>query len=234
MLVSHAHRFIYTKTVKTGGTSVESYFERFCMPEGAWEQIHLREMHESAEGIIGYRGYDRGETRPWWNHMPAQHIRDGLGGETWDAYFKFCVVRNPFERCVSAFEHFGPDLPGPLRPSDDDRRALAHLSEPQLGFLNFLRKRPPIDRDKYVIDDAFCLDDVIRYERLSGDVERVCTRLGLPFEPSLIPVYKRREGRGNDGARSGLYSAEARDEVERLFAFELDRFGYSFPWPESP
>lgn len=29
MLVSHRYKFIYTKTVKTASTSVESFFERF-------------------------------------------------------------------------------------------------------------------------------------------------------------------------------------------------------------
>lgn len=34
MLISHRKRFIFTKTAKTAGTSVESYFEQYCMPEG--------------------------------------------------------------------------------------------------------------------------------------------------------------------------------------------------------
>jgi hypothetical protein len=31
MLVSHQRKFIYTKTVKTAGSSVESYFEPYCI-----------------------------------------------------------------------------------------------------------------------------------------------------------------------------------------------------------
>ena len=73
MLVSHRKKFIYTKTVKTAGTSVESYFEKYCMLEGAWEFAHGREEFVSAEGIIGYRGNNAREKKLY-NHMPKQSV----------------------------------------------------------------------------------------------------------------------------------------------------------------
>ena len=107
MLVSHRYRFIYTKTVKTAGTSVESYFERFCMPDGTWQQSHERSEYESSSGIIGFRGVVIPENTRWWNHMPADLIKRQLGQDVWDSYFKFCVIRNPYEKCISAFSDFG-------------------------------------------------------------------------------------------------------------------------------
>ncbi|KPA10844.1 hypothetical protein MHK_008953, partial [Candidatus Magnetomorum sp. HK-1] len=47
MLVSHRHKFIYTKTFKTAGTSVESYFEPFCMNDGEWSRSHPRDQYIS-------------------------------------------------------------------------------------------------------------------------------------------------------------------------------------------
>ncbi len=29
-----------------------------------------------------------------------------MGKDTWNAYFKFTIVRNPFDKIVSAFYHF--------------------------------------------------------------------------------------------------------------------------------
>ena len=91
MLVSHRTNFIYTKTVKTAGTSVESYFEPYCMNEGEWEFMHLRDKYVSEAGIIGARGKNARDDI-WWNHMPAVQIETLLGSETWEQYFKFCVV----------------------------------------------------------------------------------------------------------------------------------------------
>jgi hypothetical protein len=102
MLISHKKQFIYTKTIKTAGTSVESYFEKFCMPEGDWEFARTREEYVGKEGIIGYRGIEaRG--KKWRNHMSAIEIRNNIGKAIWDSYFKFCVIRNPFDKLVSRF-----------------------------------------------------------------------------------------------------------------------------------
>ena len=78
MLLSHRKKFIYTKTVKTAGTSVELYLEKYSMPEGSWKFAHYREEHISEEGIIGYRRNNATENK-WYNHMPAIEIRDKVG-----------------------------------------------------------------------------------------------------------------------------------------------------------
>jgi len=53
MLVSHKEEIHYTKTLKTAGTSVEVYFEPYCMPEGEWSFGHARAEYVSQAGIIG-------------------------------------------------------------------------------------------------------------------------------------------------------------------------------------
>jgi len=51
MLVSHRYRFIYTKTIKTGGTSVESYFEPYCMADGEWTESQKRDEYISVPAL---------------------------------------------------------------------------------------------------------------------------------------------------------------------------------------
>ena len=95
MLISHRKNFIYTKTNKTGGTSVEAFFESYCMPEGQFTPSHGREETISEAGIIGFRGKGDGNSFEWRHHMPARQIREKIGADIWNSYFKFCVVRNP-------------------------------------------------------------------------------------------------------------------------------------------
>jgi len=102
MLVSHRHNFIYTKTSRTASTSVEVFFEPFCVPEGTWSFSYAREERVTEAGIVGYRG-PSGDDATWRNHMAAAEIRDRLGADVWDSYFKFCVMRNPFDKSVSEF-----------------------------------------------------------------------------------------------------------------------------------
>lgn len=217
MLVSHRKKFIYTKTVKTAGTSVECYFEPYCMPEGEWRFSHHRDEYTGKSGIIGCRG-PHIEGKTWFNHMTAENIRERLGHEVWKDYLKFCVVRNPFDMLVSWFYfQFARgliDREEERHPGDLFRERMSH------GI-------PLLGRGQYVIDGSYCMDTVIRFERLESDTQRVCDRLDIPFEPQRLPKLK--SGfRDNSIPLQAFYSAELIEKVNETYKFELDKFGYSF------
>jgi hypothetical protein len=225
MLVSHRYKFIYTKTRKTAGSSVESYFEPFCMGEGEWTERHFREEYVSAAGIIGFRGKpaNMGAAR-WWNHMPARLIRERLGEDTWRSYFKFCVIRNPFEKAISAFYHDKRND----RSGRPRQGVLWSDEDPQL-FEEWLERRPPpIDRDTFCIQGRFALDDVIRYETLTPDIQRICQRLGLRWRPERLPAFKAGI-RPPEATAQRLYTPRSRQMVREAHRFELRYFSYEFP-----
>lgn len=228
MLISHRYRFIYTKTSKTAGTSVESFFEEFCMPQGEWIESHSRDEYESPTGIIGYRGVKPPNGTKWRNHMPASEIKKLIGQDIWDNYFKFCVVRNPFEKCISAFCHLGKDHKINKEMMLVDSIKNGTMSMEQLRFLDYIQKKAPIDRDKYLINDEFCLNDVIRFETLNADIERISQHIGLPIKNKKIPTFKMGI-RGKEHTIESLYTDESREAVEKRYAVDLHRFGYSFP-----
>ena len=219
MLISHKYKFIYTKTIKTAGTSVEAYFERFCMPEGEWAPSHYRTAYISDIGIIGERGMCLDQPE-WWNHMPADLIKKKLGQTIWNQYFKFCVVRNPYERAISAFFHF----------KSTQRDGIDNLegNDPE-KFEKWLELvGPPIDRQCYLIDNKLSVDFVIFYERLHSDLQKVCTIIGVPWNQDELPKYKS-EFKLYPVVASDFYSQKAKHLVEVAYDFELKLFGYSFP-----
>lgn len=218
MLISHRHRFIYTKTYKTGGTSVESYFEPFCMAQGEWALSHFRDEYVSGAGVIGFRGTNPPADLRWWNHMPAADIRKQVGDTIWSQYLKFCVVRNPYDKAVSAYFFFQARDGRPVDAATDSRAFEEWLEQPG----------PPQDTDKFLIDGQFCLDRVLRYETLNQDLQRLCQNLGLPWQPDRLPTFKSGiRPRGVDLA--ALYTPRAKAAVQQAYAFELDYFGYDFP-----
>lgn len=218
MLVSHRKKFIFTKTVKTAGTSVESYFEKYCMPEGEWVESGPREEYVSETGIIGYRGAKKpGKT--WQGHMSAQRIRDLIGPETWQDYFKFTVVRNPFDKLVSGYYLFV-------------RQKVIAIDEGLSDIENFRRWIQGggviNDRDKYLIDGEECVDYFIRYEKLQEGIEEVCNRLSISYDPSSIPEFKKGI-RSHEFTISEFYDEKTARMVEDKYAWEMERFAYRLP-----
>jgi hypothetical protein len=147
MLLSHVCKFIYLKTRKTAGTSVEIYFEPYCVdPKNYSGERHGRAAEVSEWGIVGSRRMEAGS--PWYNHMPAEEIRNLTGRDVWDAYYKFCVIRNPFDKVVSYFWHeAGLELGEQFRAADFAavRQSFAAWTE---------RKSFPDDRFIYTIADV--------------------------------------------------------------------------------
>jgi hypothetical protein len=229
MLISHKKRFIYTKTAKTAGTSVESYFEKFCMPEGTWKFSEAREVHVSKEGIIGYRG-NNPEGKQWRHHMSAIGIKKRIGDDIWNSYFKFCVIRNPFDKLISAFFFFEKKN----RLVTNETRAISSIrDEDDIDrFRNWLRNEKLVnnffDRDKYVIQNKIAVDFFIKYEELEDGIEYVCNRLNLPFEPERLPRLKS-GSRTSKAPIGAFYDEESIQIVNRLFGFELELFGYRIP-----
>jgi Sulfotransferase family len=222
VLLSHRHHFIYTKTLKTAGTSVEIYFEDACLPS-ADTVIRGHQTGETitSAGVIGYRGADHAGCT-WYNHMPARAIRDLVGPDTWNSYYKFCVVRDPFDKLVSLW-WFNNVREGRRYENEDFAQIRTDFLAWCAGHLQHA-----IDRDKYLIDGVVSMDHFIRYESLLDGVEHVCRQVGYPFHPEALGRFKA-ESRLRAQPCGEYYDAPAITAMETAFHWELDYFGYSRP-----
>lgn len=221
-LVSHRRQFIFLRTHKTASTSVEASLEHLCLPEGGipGEAVgeHRRNMHMGPDGIIGSRG-SRKNMPPWRDHMSARSIRSKIGRRIWSRYFKFAVVRNPFDRLVSMYFY---------RMEDAVRQELAEapFDEVRRRFHAWLPgPHPRNNLTKLMIGPRYVLDHVIYYERLATDLAEVAE--ALEAGPLTLPRYKG-ESRVREEHWSEFYDDRARRVVERACGFELAFFGYDF------
>jgi hypothetical protein len=232
MLISHRKKFIFIKTVKTAGTSVEVYFEKWCMPEGEWSESHAREEYISPSGIIGHRGSDA-QSRKWQNHMAAKTVKEYISPDIWESYFKFTIVRNPFEKVVSDFyfKKFLFDNQNNINDAFFSANSF-DISNNELTISKFrewvLSKYFSIDTDKFYKDKVDYMDYYIQYEKLSEGIQFVYDKLAIPFEVNKIPRLK-------SGIRNiqlsvrNLYDKESIDTVKNAFPWEIEKFKYRFP-----
>jgi len=220
MLLSHKYRFIYLKTRKTAGTSVEVFFERFCVSDEDHVGRHESIERVSEAGIVGSRlGGARAGDR-FFHHQTADSVRTIVGPEIFDSYYKFCVVRNPFDKVVS---HFWWDMPR--------RRARLLAALPfwftKKYFALYVKKKSGSfnDRHIYMRDGRSVIDDFIRYESLKNDIARICLHLGIAFDDRFLGTFKA-GSRVRAEPFSLYYSPRTAELVAQEFKLELEMFDY--------
>jgi hypothetical protein len=221
MIVSHSRRFIFVKSAKTAGTSLEAALSNFC-------------RGDDIVTPLGNYDFNRDETGRW-VHRPMnadgfeQHdwgvtIREKIGLQAWNSYFKFSIARNPWDRVVSLFTWKARNE---LKQSARSRVGLRldDLEETRRRFSEFVRGAWETNDRFYIIDGELCVDMVIRYERLAHDTLELCGRLGVP--PIELPRLK-------SGFRPGhrhyseYYDESTKALVADRHANDLRLFGYRF------
>lgn len=227
MIISHKYRFIFIKTEKTAGTSVEIGLTKFLGAEDVITPISPED--EKLRADLGYRGpqnhfvpfgkYTGGDWArmlrhrkrlAFYNHVPAQFIRQYLGEERWKSYYKFTFERNPWDKAVSLYfwEHQAPPRP-----------TISEFIES--GGLHRIR-----GFELYAINGQIAVDRVCKYERLDDELGEIASQLGLPEKPSLVRAKSTQ--RTDKRSYRDVLNGQDRDQIAKVFAREIAYFGYEW------
>lgn len=138
----------------------------------------------------------------------------------WKEYYKFCFVRNPYEKAVSDYI---------WRVSSRGkavafREFLLRVADPERGDPEGVVPANPTNFPMYTLDGAVAVDHVGRYESLYPDLREVLDHLGIPFEEKDFP--RTRQKKRYDYRR--YYGDEERELVEQIYQDELSMFDYEF------
>ncbi len=213
--MSHAHRFVFLKTRKTAGTSVEIALSTVCGPEDVITPV--TEADERLRAKRGGRPPQNYESPPLprraFNHMPSSMVRQLVGREAWDAYFTFSVERNPWDAVVSLYHWRHREDPAPPEFADFVREPVVE----ELATKNFRG---------YRINGQIAVDRVLRFESLAQDLAEVWQQLELPGDPALPRAKGGSRPKGPGYA--SYYDDESRARVAELFAPAIRDFGYEF------
>jgi len=218
MLVSYTHKFIYLKPGKTAGTSVEVFLEPLCAPPDH-NPSHVTDVIDTEYGIVGER---RGSsnTSGFFNHMNAQEIADRLPLEIWSTYSKVATVRNPFDRAISVFHHFG--LKSELRSADSD----TIISSFRDWVWSVAPGRFTIKKFLFTGEQP-CIDYFVRYEDLEGSIRRFLFVLGVD-RSGLGPLPRlKTDTRKVSIPLTRYYDAATAAHVREAAAQEFELLGYS-------
>jgi hypothetical protein len=228
VIVSHEHRFIFIKSQKTAGTSLELALSRVCGEDDVITPLHsAHEAERAAIGGLSPRNTDvsllhhrptdwllalRGKgRRAFWEHVDAEEVRAWVGRSIWRDYYKFSIERNPWDRAISLYYWRLRDQPS--RPS---------MAE----FFNSATQRAISNLQFYAIKGDIVLDHVLRYEKLTDELETLAGTLGL--DSSLQLPRAKSDTRKDRRPYSEVLGAEERDIIARRCAREIELLGYEF------
>ena len=197
MIVSPRTRSIFVHIQKTAGASIEEALRAQDPAAGAG-------LHEGRR------------------HMTAREIRALVGAPTWDAYFKFAFVRNPWDRLVSWY-HMCMQVAEPNPFSRYVREVAPTFERFVTHATTGMGERTTRNQLDYLTDDAgtVIVDFVGRYESLAADYATVTRRLGIDAALPHVNTSAHRDYRD-------YYTDATRDIVGERFARDIARFGYRF------
>ena len=228
VIISHKHKFIFIKTVKTAGTSIEVFLSPHCGPDDVLTPIEppvsghqprnyegsvsaFREIREH-NGLMAALWHGSEKRRKFYRHMPAWIVRSRVSAEVWDGYFKFCVDRNPWDKLLSHYH------------MQKARQNSALTLDEYLAKGKF-----PVNYQRYTDPSGskVIVDRVIKYENLLTELGEVFERLNIPFAGTL-GVRAKGEYRSDRTPYQAVFTPEQKQLVERVFAREIELHGYAF------
>ncbi|MDD9869679.1 MAG: sulfotransferase family 2 domain-containing protein [Gammaproteobacteria bacterium] len=245
-IVSHKHRFIFVCPRKVAGTSIRLSLAQSCAADDTIVGGETFRPGVDADDYAALRERNaHGYSTP---HTLPDDVRRKVGERVWNDYFKFTVVRNPWDLFVSLYCYkFAVDWPNLVRDAGGvlHRGGLANAR----AHLNLRRARRRFLRGRHregiefvlgrglfarVVDEipAFCFsrgepfaDRYLRFENLQDDYDEVCRLLRLPHR-ALIRTKTGVRDRGRP--YRDYYTGYSRDFIARRCAPMADAFGYRF------
>jgi len=206
MIISAAHKFIFVAIPKTGTHSVRRALRAHMGPQDI-EQVGLFVQRSFPVPDLARIGH---------GHISLAQLRPYMKPADFDVFFKFGFVRNPFDRFVS-YCSFITREEGDF-DRDPQKVMREFLANPPWGHILF---RPQYE----FMADAngnLLTDYVGRVEQMQQSYDEACERIGIPTA-TLEQVNSSRRGDYRD-----YYDQSLIDGVARLYARDLELFGYSF------
>lgn len=183
MIISHKHKFIFIKTRKTAGTSIEIALSSFCGPDDIITPISAED--EDIRKKLGYRGpqncylpYKKYTFKDWirffikrkkalkfYNHISASEIKDKISDDIWESYFKFSIARNPWDMAISLYYY----------------KLGNNMIKNDIALSDFLENHEMSSNyNLYTINGEVVVNYICLYENLKEDLNKVVNYIGLP------------------------------------------------------
>lgn len=218
MIISNKHKFIFFKTRKTAGSSIQVALSQICDPESdiiTGSNVKDGKLDESHSA-----GWNMDKFITTHPHPPIHPVKQFMISK-WNDYFKFAFVRNPFDIAVSRYHWNVKGKQGGAETSPS-------------GFRKWVRDvyiatefyKNDIQSNYICINNINELDWIGKYENLESDYKELCNRLNV----SYIELGFQKSGYRDKTHYSKYYDNETIELISNAFRIDLKLFNYTFEY----
>jgi len=160
-------------------------------------------------------------------HLQASQIMLEVGEELFHSYFKFAIVRNPWDKTVSQFEYMN---------KREDLRDFISMKENDSfkKYLSLIQKTPHVQwesQHKFILDEnnRSLVDFIGKFESFEDDVYTILDKLKIGRK--IFGLRLKKIPHTNKSSRShyrDYYDAESKEIVQQLYQNDIEQFKYTF------
>lgn len=212
MLISYSHKFIFIHVYKVAGSSIRKVLRKYEPVPVRLKRIAGISMKKmgilNPEKQLNYKNFEA--------HVTAKELKEKLPEKTYNSFFKFAFVRNPWDWQVSLYHYMLQEKKHPQHDFIKSVESFDHYIEWRVKEDKHLQK-------EFVTGDNgdIIVDFVGKIENLETDFNYVCKKIGI--QSSLLHKNKsyHRDYRS-------YYNKKTKELIYEHFKEDIELFGYTF------
>ncbi|MFG0773282.1 sulfotransferase family 2 domain-containing protein [Vibrio plantisponsor] len=209
-MIFHSYKSIFIHIPKTGGSSVENLL---------WPDLSTRTESDLWMGLVRpyFNKYQTGGLQ----HLLAHQIKKEVGEDIFRQYYKFTLVRNPWDKVISQYMFM-------INKRDDLRTYINMPKNASLAeYIELIQKKEHVQWAKqvdFILDEngELLVDDVFKLENINDDASIMSSRIGLNF--SEIP----HDNKGSRKPYQDYYTEETKEMVYDIYKDDILYLNYNF------
>jgi len=141
-----------------------------------------------------------------------------MNEEKWNTYFKFCFIRNPYDRALSGWKHFNIILNKNSTFYDYINIDKYNISDIEYGHI-FMTQKTQIQNT----DETCGVDMIGKFETLEEDFKIILKKIG--FE-NFIHISKKENVSNKEGYENIVLEQKTIQKLNELFNDDFELFHY--------